>query len=91
MAVSAGIPATVLHAAMDREDLSTTQQYIRVTGRDLERAMARIKAWRAQGWSLRKIARELNEKGTPAKNGGRWHPGTVKYLLENNLYDAGRI
>jgi len=53
--------------------------------------VARIKEWRAQGWSLRKIARELNETGTPAKNGGRWHPGTVKYLLENNLYDAGRI
>jgi hypothetical protein len=31
---------------MGREDLSTTQRYVRVTGRDLERAMARLKAWR---------------------------------------------
>jgi hypothetical protein len=31
---------------MGHDDLSTTQQYIRVTGRDLERAMARLKAWR---------------------------------------------
>jgi DNA invertase Pin-like site-specific DNA recombinase len=53
--------------------------------------VAQIKEWRAQGWSLRIIARELNELGTPAKNGGRWHPGTIKYLLENNLYDTGRI
>ncbi len=50
-----------------------------------------IRTWRGEGWSLRKIAQELNEQGTPTKNGGRWHPGTIKYLLENNLYDAGRI
>ncbi|MFA4917338.1 MAG: recombinase family protein [Syntrophales bacterium] len=53
--------------------------------------VSQIKEWRSQGWSLRKIARELKELGIPTKNGGRWHPGTIKYLLENNLYDAGRI
>ncbi len=31
---------------MGHENLSTTQQYIRVTGRDPERAMARLKPWR---------------------------------------------
>jgi len=31
---------------MGHEDLSITQRYVRVTGRDLERAMARLKAWR---------------------------------------------
>jgi len=31
---------------MNHKDLSTIQQYIRVTGRDLDRAMARLKAWR---------------------------------------------
>jgi integrase len=45
-AASAGIPATDLQALMGHEDLSTTQRYVRVTGRDLERAMARLKAWR---------------------------------------------
>ncbi len=45
-AASAGIPATELQALMGHEDLSTTQRYVRVTGRDLERAMARLKAWR---------------------------------------------
>ena len=38
--------ATELQALMGHEDLSTTQRYVRVTGRDLERAMARLKAWR---------------------------------------------
>ncbi len=43
---SAGLTGLELQALMGHEDLSTTQQYIRVTGRDLERAMARLKAWR---------------------------------------------
>lgn len=36
--------------------------------------------------SLRAIARALNEAGTPTSRGGRWHAGTVKYILENRLY-----
>ena len=43
---SAGIPATELQALMGHEDLATTQRYVRVTGRDLERAIARVRAWR---------------------------------------------
>lgn len=43
---SAGLIGSYLEALMGREDLSTTQRYVRVTGRDLERAMARLKAWR---------------------------------------------
>ena len=45
-AESAGLTGSELQALMVHEDLSTTQQYIRVTGRDLELAMARLKAWR---------------------------------------------
>lgn len=45
-AASAGTPAAHLKELMGHEDLETTQRYIRVTGRDLERAMARLKAWR---------------------------------------------
>jgi hypothetical protein len=45
-----------LEAPMGHEDLSTTQQYIRVTGRDLERAMARLKAWReARGSAMQDV------------------------------------
>jgi len=35
---------------------------------------------------LRKIARELNEKGAPTAKGSKWYGGTIKYILENPLY-----
>jgi hypothetical protein len=35
---------------------------------------------------LRKIARELNEKGVSTTRGGKWYAGTIKYILENLLY-----
>lgn len=40
----------------------------------------------AAGWSLGKITRELTRHCVPTKKGGAWYPGTVKYLLDNNLY-----
>jgi site-specific recombinase XerD len=48
-----------LQALMGHEDLSTTQQYIRVSGRDLQRAMARLKAWREARGS---VTQELRSK-----------------------------
>jgi DNA invertase Pin-like site-specific DNA recombinase len=50
------------------------------------KAVSQIREWRAAGWSLGKIARELTKRCVPTKKGGCWYPGTVKYLLENNLY-----
>jgi DNA invertase Pin-like site-specific DNA recombinase len=47
-----------------------------------------IKTWRAAGWTLGKIAGELTRRQIPTKRGGAWYPGTVKYLLENNLYQG---
>ena len=52
------------------------------------KAVAQIREWRTAGWSLGKIARELTKRGVPTKKGGAWYPGTVKYLLENNLYSG---
>jgi len=63
-AASAGIPATDLQALMGHEDLSTTQRYVRVTGRDLERAMARLKAWREARES---VTQEVKTILNPAK------------------------
>jgi DNA invertase Pin-like site-specific DNA recombinase len=50
------------------------------------KAVTQIQEWRAAGWSLGKIARELTRQSIPTKKGGAWYPGTVKYLLDNNLY-----
>jgi DNA invertase Pin-like site-specific DNA recombinase len=50
------------------------------------KAVAQIREWRGAGWSLGKIARELTRRCVPTKKGGGWYPGTVKYLLDNNLY-----
>ena len=64
-AASAGIPATDLQALMGHEDLSTTQRYVRVTGRDLERAMARLKAWRD---SRGGVSQDMGNVLRPASN-----------------------
>jgi DNA invertase Pin-like site-specific DNA recombinase len=48
----------------------------------------RMRAWRTAGWTLRQIADELTQCGTPTKNGGRrWYASTVRHILGNNLYD----
>lgn len=63
-------------------------------GKDLKQngqelaVVALVKEMRDQGWALRKIAGALNEQGITSKKGGRWHPQTIKYLLENKLYDT---
>lgn len=51
-----------------------------------QETLAQIFAWRQAGWSLRKIAAELNRRGVPTKQGGQWYASTVRYLLQNNLY-----
>jgi integrase len=61
---SAGLTGSELQALMGPEDLSTTQQYIWVTGRDLERAMARLKAWREARGSA---TQEVKALMSPAK------------------------
>jgi len=35
---------------------------------------------------LREIAKTLNDKGTPTARGGRWHAGTIRYILQNPIY-----
>jgi DNA invertase Pin-like site-specific DNA recombinase len=47
-----------------------------------------IKKWHSKGWSLRKIANELTVKGVATKQGGKWYASTIKYLLENDLYQS---
>ena len=48
--------------------------------------------WRESGWSLRKIASQLNDLEIPTKKSERtskstkWYASTVNYLLKNPLY-----
>ena len=51
-----------------------------------QETIAQIFAWRRDGWSLRKIAAELNRRGALTKQGGQWYASTVRYLLRNDLY-----
>lgn len=37
---------------------------------------------------LREIAKELNAKEIATARGGRWYAGTVKYILENEIYQG---
>jgi DNA invertase Pin-like site-specific DNA recombinase len=49
--------------------------------------IGRMKQWRASGWTLRQVAHELNVSGTRTKSGaGRWHPQTVKDIVESDLH-----
>jgi site-specific DNA recombinase len=49
--------------------------------------IARMRQWRSNGWTLRRVADELNASGTPTKRGtGRWHPETVRGIMENDLH-----
>lgn len=65
------------YEAKDRELLIREDQAVVV--RD-------IFAWRQQGETLQHIAERLNQTGVATKRGGKWYPGTVRYLLENPKY-----
>jgi DNA invertase Pin-like site-specific DNA recombinase len=48
--------------------------------------ISKIQHRRAAGMTLREIAERLNVAGIAGKNGGRWHPSTVRYVLANDLH-----
>lgn len=43
---------------------------------------------KAQKKGLREIARILNNEGRNTVRGGKWHATTVKYILENSIYQG---
>ena len=45
----------------------------------------RIRLFKANGWSLRRIADTLNQDGVPTKTGSRWFAQSVKDTLTNPL------
>jgi site-specific DNA recombinase len=46
----------------------------------------RIASMRQSGATLQSISDALNAEGIPGRRGGSWHPGTVRYLLDNPKY-----
>lgn len=53
--------------------------------------IAQVRAWRDDGLSLRAIAARLTEAAIPTKHGGKWWPGTVSLLLDDDLADAAPV
>ena len=51
-----------------------------------QRAISHMRQLRTRGWSLRRIAAALEAEGVPTKQGTRWHPQTLKDILENPLH-----
>ena len=45
------------------------------------RLIREMMAQRDEGWTLRRIADELNTRGIRGKRNGKWHASTVRYLL----------
>jgi site-specific DNA recombinase len=50
--------------------------------------ISRIQSRKANGYSLRKIAAELNADGVPTKQGRQWAAQTIKDVLDNTLNEA---
>jgi DNA invertase Pin-like site-specific DNA recombinase len=51
----------------------------------------RIAAMRADGLSLQRIARALNDEGVPTARGAMWYPSTVQHVLRSLQLDAASI
>jgi site-specific DNA recombinase len=58
-------------------------------GAETIRQIFKMKRYQRKG--LREIARELNRQGTPTARGGKWHAGTIKYILANPLYKGNML
>lgn len=66
-----------------------------LTANEKEQSIVKsVQAWHEAGWSLRKIANELNNTKVPTKRAGtkakatKWYASTVRYLLTNPLYSG---
>lgn len=47
-----------------------------------------IRKFHREGWSLRRIARHLNEQHIPNSKGSKWYPATVRYIVLNPVYQG---
>lgn len=62
------------------------EKELKIDPEQAETVKAIFKMKRYHRKSLGEIARNLNERRIPTARGGKWYPGTVKYILENPVY-----
>ena len=85
--------ALTMAARFEYRRISTRQlekhEVLRSQGRRRGRPAVRrgladeMRQWRADGWTLRRISDELNERGEPTAQGGaRWYPATVRSAID---------
>ena len=60
-----------------------------IPNQEEQKVVDEIFEWKESGIGLREIARRLNKRGIRTKNDKDWHASSVKYILENDLYEAG--
>ena len=65
---------------------STIDKDLVINSKQAETIVRIFKMKRYQRKGLREIARDLNEQAIPTARGGKWHAGTIKYILANPLY-----
>jgi len=65
---------------------STKNKDLVINAKQAETIKQIFKMRRYQRKGLREIARVLNERGTPTARGGKWHAGTIRYILANPIY-----
>lgn len=51
-----------------------------------QEVITRMQAWRASGWSLRKIINALDRESISPKNGGKWHAKVILGILNNPIH-----
>lgn len=53
-----------------------------------QQIISQIRKWHRRGWSLRKIANQLNSREIPTKkSGGKWHASTIRAIICNTLHE----
>jgi DNA invertase Pin-like site-specific DNA recombinase len=50
--------------------------------------ISRMRLYRANGWTFRRIAETLNAECVPTKRRGQWFAQTIKDVIENRLHEA---
>ena len=65
-----------------------SEAYYEVVQAEAEVVCQVFERYTEQGWSLKAIARGLNEQGVPTRKKARWEGSTIWYMLRNPAYEG---